>query len=267
MIYLWDKFWCCSEMDSGAESSQIIILNRGDYTSLTINLFGGRVTSWRINNREQLFVSRIAAFSHLTRLWGGIGLSFPHFGKWTFGPDYGFAKNMFWSLKTGPHYLENGDVWATFYLQDDCYTQSIWNYKFKLFFKVTLHEFQISFDISVENYDDNISFEFFFIHHAFFRTPDVKSCEITGLKNALLRIGEHDGYNTDEASVFKEKSRDIVKISEKTDSVFTKVFQDIEINNMIDNGKLIVKSEGADEFHLWNPWKHHTVRYIGTKIS
>lgn len=251
-------------MDSNRDES--IILNRGDYTSLTINLFGGRVTSWRIQNREQLFVSRIAAFSQLTSLWGGIGLSFPHFSKWNFGPDFGFAKNMMWSLETGPHYLENGDVWATLYLKDDCYTQSMWNFKFNLHFTVILHEFKLSFDICVENYDNYFPFEFFFLHHAFFRTPDVKNSEIAGLKNTLYRVNKKNDDNYNDADILKTETRDVIKIQDKTATIYTNVSESIIINHLMDDGILKVISQKTLDFVLWNPWKSHKLDYMGTVL-
>lgn len=248
------------------DPDRTIILNRGDYTSLTINLCGGRVTSWRIQNREQLFVSRIACFSHLTRLWGGIGLSFPHFAQWNFGPDFGFAKNMIWFLEAGPHYLENGDVWATLFLKDDFYTQSIWNFKFLLHFTVTLHEFKLSFEICVENYDNNFTFDFYFLHHAFFRTPDVKNCEVTGLKNTLYRVNKKNDDNYDEGDILKTETRDVIKITGETETIYSNVLENIEISSLLDNGRLKVVSEKAHDFQLWNPWKNHKVRFMGTTI-
>lgn len=246
--------------------NQTIILHRGDHTSLTINLIGGRVTSWRIQNREQLFVSKIAAYSHLIRLRGGIGLSFPHFKEWDFGPNNGFSKNMMWTSETGPQYHENGDVWAAFSLKDNYYTQSIWNFKFKLYFTVTLHEFEISFNISVENYDDHFTFEFYFLHHAFFRTPDVNNCEITGLKNTLFRVNKQNDYKFDEADIMEEETRDVIKIIDGTNVVYTNVFENLEISNMMDNGTLTITSEGTHDLQLSSIGKNHNVRYIGKRV-
>lgn len=248
-------------------NNKTIILNRGDHTSLTINLFGGRVTSWRIQNREQLFVSKIAAFSHLIRLRGGIGLSFPHFKEWDFGPNYGFSKNMLWTSETGPQYHENGDVWATFSLKNNYFTQAIWNYKFKLHFTVTLHEFEISFDIAVENYDEHFSFEFYFTHHAFFRTPSLTNCEITGLNNALLRVNKKSEARYDEADILEKETRDVIKITDTTSVVYTNLSGNLEINNMIDNGILTIISDDARDLHLSSIGENRNVRYIGMIIS
>lgn len=239
-----------------------VILDRGDYTSLTINLFGGIVTSWRIQNREQLFVSRIAAFSQLTRLWGGIGLSFPHFHKWNFGPNDGFAKNMKWLVQTAPQYLENGDVWASFCLKDNNYTKSFWNFKFKIYFTVTLHEFKITFDITFENYDDNFSFDFFFTHYAFFRTPDTSNSKIEGLKDTFYRQNKKDEYIFDEADILNQETADSINITAETDIVYTKVFNPVVINHLVDNAKLKIISEGANDLKLWNPWKNHKVLFV-----
>lgn len=245
-----------------------IILNRGDYTSLTINLFGGKVTSWRIQNREQLFVSRTACFSHLApNFWNGIGICFPHFKKWNFGPIGGFAKNMMWSLETGPHYLENGDVWATFFLKDDCYSQAIWNYRFMLRYTIILHEFKISFDISVENYDYNFAFLFNFMQRASFRTPDIKNSEIRGLKNALYRINYKDDDNADEVDILKLETRDVIHVNHAIDTIYTRVNKNIEVSNLVDNGNLKIMCEGSNDVHLWNPWTNSELCFIGTVLK
>lgn len=245
------------------ENHRTIIMDRGDYTSLTISLLGGRVTSWRIQNREQLFISRIVSFSHLSHIWGGICFSFPHLGFWNFGPHSGFARNRVWSLETGPQYLENGDVWATFFLEDDCYTRALWTSKFKLRFTVTLHEFKLTFDLSVENSDKYFPFDFYFMHHAFFRTPDVEDCEITGLKGALFRVNDKNDDNQFDADILEVETRDVIKITEEIDVLYTKVNEKIVITKLMDSAKLTISVEGMDDFNLWNIWMNHEMIRMG----
>ena len=39
-------------------STPVVVLDRGNNTTLTVNLHGCTIVSWRVNNQEQLFVSK-----------------------------------------------------------------------------------------------------------------------------------------------------------------------------------------------------------------
>ena len=40
-------------------ASPVIQLDRGNNTTCTVNLHGCTIVSWRVNNQEQLFVSKV----------------------------------------------------------------------------------------------------------------------------------------------------------------------------------------------------------------
>ncbi|CAB0039856.1 unnamed protein product [Trichogramma brassicae] len=42
-----------------AAATSVVVLDRGNNTTCTINLHGATVVSWRVNNQEQLFVSHL----------------------------------------------------------------------------------------------------------------------------------------------------------------------------------------------------------------
>lgn len=147
--------------------SKIIVLDRGEYTTCTVNLQGATVTSWRINNEEQLFVSRQSqSQEHITE---GIQLIFPHFGVWNFGPKQGFARTLSWVLEEGPERMDSGDVFALFSLSDDFYTQALWGYRFRLLYKITLCNSKLMFKICVENLCESSPFNFHVMQKALFR--------------------------------------------------------------------------------------------------
>lgn len=151
------------------DETKIIVLDRGDYTTCTVNLRGATVVSWTINNREQLFVSRESHSRDFSDVTGGIQLVFPHFGVWSFGPKRGFARTLHWILEEGPQVTDEGDVFAVFSLSDDSYTQALWGYRFKLSYKITLHESKLVFRICVENLCYSSPFDFRIMQHCLFR--------------------------------------------------------------------------------------------------
>lgn len=69
---------------------------------------------------------------------GGIQFTFPYFANQINGPKHGFARYVPWSLEEGPVTLKDGNVQALFSLQESEYTKAIWNYKFKISFRVRL---------------------------------------------------------------------------------------------------------------------------------
>ena len=75
-------------------SSQVpvVMMDRGNNTMCTINLHGCTIVSWRVNNQEQLFVSKKSVFDGKKAIRGGIPFVFPIFGPSSVMPQHGFAR-------------------------------------------------------------------------------------------------------------------------------------------------------------------------------
>ena len=58
-------------------SSPVVIMDRGNNTTCIINLHGSTIVSWRVNNQEQLFVSKKSVFDGRQPIRGGINFVFP----------------------------------------------------------------------------------------------------------------------------------------------------------------------------------------------
>ncbi|CAG0919831.1 unnamed protein product [Notodromas monacha] len=106
----------------------VILLDRGNNTTCSVNLHGATIVSWRVNNQEQLFVSKQAVFDGKKAIRGGVPFIFPQFGAWHLGPQHGFARTSTWTLESPPERLESGDVEAMFSLTDSEHTRSMWNF-------------------------------------------------------------------------------------------------------------------------------------------
>ncbi|KAJ8922580.1 hypothetical protein NQ315_007610 [Exocentrus adspersus] len=222
----------------------IILLDRGDYTSCTVNLCGATLTSWRINNKEMIFASRESHYTGLIR--GGIQFIFPVIGEWEFGPHNGFARNSLWTVKEGPVRTENGDVYAVVSLPSNPYTESVWSHKFRLKYKIVLHEKKIVFHMGVENLSKYYPFTFKIMQQALMKVPDVTKCEIIGLKNC-----KYKNCLTGEIAV---EDREKVTISKYTDRIYINADNEVIVTNTIKGGKLDFIKQSTHDITLWNPW-------------
>lgn len=103
------------------------------------------------------------------------------FGHWTFGPQHGFARIARWNLEKAPERLQSGDVEAVFSLVDNEFTRSMWNYQFRLTYRLILREKELHFNIGIYNPSKQLTFSFNLLLHTYFKCPDVRRCQITGL--------------------------------------------------------------------------------------
>ncbi|XP_018564358.1 putative glucose-6-phosphate 1-epimerase [Anoplophora glabripennis] len=226
---------------------KIVVLDRGDYTSCTLNLHGATVTSWRIKNQEMVFVSRQSHFTGLSHIRGGIQFVFPVMGSWIFGPNHGFARDLPWDLEEGPNKTDTGDVYAIIRLTANPYTNALWAYKFKLYYKITLYEYKIVFNIGVENISEIYPFEFNIMQHSLMRVPDVTKCEFIGFKNCRYK----DCLKNNE--MMKEE-REKVTISEHTDRIYINAPNQVVVTNVMKGGSLKIVKKRTRDINLWNPW-------------
>lgn len=231
----------------------VVVLDRGDSTTISVHLFGGNITSWKIHNKEQLFLSRITRLSELEGVLGGFCFSFPHSGQWNFGPQFGFLKNIMWSLEIGPHYLENGDVWAKFSTKDDAYTRSFWNFSFKISYIIILQERSLCFDIKVENPDKYFFCEFTCILMSFLKLAGIKDCDIVGLEEATVKT-----------RAYKNQDKDSTSAIDCLEVMYTNVEKDVYVTNTHDHGAMKITASGEQDFFVFNPkYGEIPFNYIG----
>lgn len=120
------------------------------------------------------------------RFWHSISVDWifslkAQFGAWTFGPGHGFARIVRWNLEKSPERLPSGDVEAIFSVMDSEFTRSMWNYPFRLTYRLILREKELHFNIGVYNPSKDHTFSFNLLLHTYFKVPDVRRCQVTGL--------------------------------------------------------------------------------------
>ncbi|KAK9751876.1 Aldose 1-epimerase [Popillia japonica] len=228
-------------------ATSVVVLDRGNNTTCTINLHGATVVSWRVNNQEQLFVSKQAVFDGKKPIRGGIPFVFPQFGPWTFGPQHGFARIIRWNLEKAPERLASGDVEAIFSLMDTDFTRSMWNYSFRLTYRLILREKELHFNIAIYNPSKDLTFSFNMLLHTYFKVPDVRRCQITGLHGSTFVD------KTREGAMYQE-GRDVVTICEWTDRIYQNTPQEHIITNVVSGRKMRIQKYNFPDTVVWNPW-------------
>ncbi|XP_050526189.1 uncharacterized protein LOC126896965 [Daktulosphaira vitifoliae] len=226
--------------------SSVVVLDRGNNTTCTINLLGATVVSWRVNNQEQLFVSKLAVFDGQKSIRGGIPLVFPHFGPWAYGPQHGFAKICRWEVEKQPEPYENGDIEAIFSVVDTPFTKQMWNYSFKLVLKVVLREKELQVGLNVINTSPE-PFQFTMLFHTYLKVPDVRKCSISGLHGCMFVD------KTKENSIYQE-SRELVTIDNWIDNIYQNTLQEHIISNVVSGRKMKMVKYNLPDTVVWNPW-------------
>lgn len=222
-------------------NDKIITLDRGYYTTCTLNLFGGRITSWRIKNTEQLFFSRNTIFNSLNRIHGGISLSFPEVGDWEFGDTDGFVKSIKWTVQKMPTKLENGeDIEAIFITEQCAYTKSMYNYDFRIALRVVLRDKALEMDWEFLNTDKVFPLPFKFCVHSYLRIPNLTEVAVRGLANCVRMTGAEEEVIVDQ-SYFEGAENFCIP----TPECFL-------IENTIKGGCISVYSKNLPEMSIWN---------------
>nr|CAH0113622.1 unnamed protein product [Daphnia galeata] len=231
-----------------AAPTSVVVLDRGNNTTCTINLHGATVVSWRVNNQEQLFVSKQAVFDGKKAIRGGIPFVFPQFGSWNYGPQHGFARVIRWHVEKSPERLPSGDIEAMFCIVDNEVTRSMWNFPFRLSYRLILREKELHFNIGVYNVGKDVTFSFNLLLHTYFKVPDVRRCQITGLQGCTFV----DKVTRDGAMY--QEVRDVVTINEYTDRVYQNTPQEHIITNVVSNRKMRIQKYNFPDTVVWNPW-------------
>lgn len=235
-------------------ASSVVVLDRGNNTTCTVNLHGATVVSWRVNNQEQLFVSKQAVFDGKKAIRGGIPFVFPHFGPWACGPQHGFARVLPWTLERPPERNPaTGDVEAAFSLTDNEQTQHMWNHAFRVTYRLILREKELHCHVQVVNPSRDRELCFQLLLHTYLKVPDVTRCQVTGLRGCTFTD------TTREHAVYQEASEG-VQVTEWTDRVYRNTPPEHIVTNVVSGRKMRVLKYNLADTVLWNPWSQDVQR-------
>uniref|UniRef100_A0A2H1W608 Galactose mutarotase n=1 Tax=Spodoptera frugiperda TaxID=7108 RepID=A0A2H1W608_SPOFR len=194
--------------------------------------------------------SKQAVFDGKRAIRGGIPFVFPQFGQWAFGPQHGFARIARWHVEKMPERLPSGDVEAVFSLMDDDFTRSMWHFQFRLTYRLILREKELHFNIGVYNPSKELTFSCQMLLHTYFKVPDVRRCQITGMHGCMFID------KTREGAVYQE-TREVVTINEWTDRIYQNTMQEHIITNVVSGRKMRIQKYNFPDTVIWNPWAEY----------
>ncbi|KLJ08542.1 hypothetical protein EMPG_16017 [Blastomyces silverae] len=233
--------------------------------SVTVNLFGATVVSWKLaNGEEQLFLSQKAVLDGSKPIRGGIPLVFPVFGPppkdhaTSALPQHGFARNTYWEFlgkSTSESEGQNGDssVKLDFGLSTSMLSdkfKSDWPYEFGLVYSVTLSKDSLGTSLQVRNQGGK-PFDFQVLLHSYFKVEDIAKVRILNLQSKtyvdkVLNASTH------------VESSPALTITQETDRVYQSLDPKVPIviaNGDDNNSPLFsISRESLDDIVVWNPW-------------
>ncbi|CAI9110795.1 OLC1v1010881C3 [Oldenlandia corymbosa var. corymbosa] len=185
-------------------------------------LFGGCVTSWKVGNKDLLFVRPDAVFNGQKPISGGIPHCFPQFGPGQM-QQHGFARNMHWSIVNSENVEGNPTI--TLKLNDGPYSRSMWDYAFQALYKVTLEKKTLLTELIVTNTDQK-PFSFTTALHTYF-SASVSGASVRGLKGCKTLNKDPDPKNPIEG----KEERDTVTFPGFVDCVYLDAPRELLLDN------------------------------------
>lgn len=227
-----------------------VYMDRGENVTCTISLFGGCITSWKIDNVEQLFVSKTAILDNLGAIRGGIMMIFPHYRAWALGPSDGFANMMTWKVAEEPHQLETGDIRVVLELTQCRVSDNIWNYDYTLRYQITLLDKELHLKLSVKN-QSKCSFYFNLLFSTHLKVPNVENCSIYGLKGTMTRDLKNKSL---ERKIWME---DVVNFTEEIYTAFLETGSKLTVSNVMRDKEMFLTKKNLPDVIVYNPWMEH----------
>ncbi|KAK4426790.1 putative glucose-6-phosphate 1-epimerase [Sesamum alatum] len=211
-----------------------VILTSVHGSEAEIYLFGGCVTSWRVDNTDLLYVRPDAIFTGLKPISGGMPHCFPQFGPGPIQQSIVDSENV------------EGNHVVTLVLRDDPYSRSIWDYSFQALYKVSLDRNTLSTELKVTNTDEK-PFSFSTALHTYFRAS-VTGASVKGLKGCKTLNKDPDPTNPVEGV----EERDVVTFPGFVDCIYLDAPGELYLDNGL--GDLItIKNTNWSDVVLWNP--------------
>lgn len=221
-----------------------VVLTSPHGSEAELYLFGGCITSWKVSNKDLLFVRPDAVFNGQKPISGGVPHCFPQFGP---GPmqQHGFARNMNWSIVDSQD-VEGNPV-VILELKDGPYSRAIWDFSFQAMYKIILDAKSLSTELVITN-TDNKPFSFSTALHTYF-SASVSGASVKGLKGCKTLNKDPDPKNPLEG----EEERDLVTFPGFVDCVYLEAPSELLLDNGLGD-KISIRNTSWTDAVLWSPY-------------
>ncbi|KAI3837307.1 hypothetical protein MKX03_000707 [Papaver bracteatum] len=226
-----------------------IILRESSGSSAEVRLYGGQVTSWKNDRKEELlFMSTKSNWKPPKAIRGGIPVCFPQFGNLGTLEQHGFARNRFWELDSFPAPLppSNNHSSVDLILKSTEEDLKTWPRSFELRVRVSLSAGKLTLIPRVRN-TDNKSFSFTFALRNYLSVSDVSEVRVEGLET----LDYFD--NLMQRERFTEQA-DAITFDGEVDRVYLSTPTKIAIIDHEMKRTFVLRKESLPDAVVWNPW-------------
>lgn len=234
------------ELENGFIMMNIV----NQYASAKISIYGGQVLSYLPHGQTEdlLYLSKKAIYQQGKAIRGGIPICWPWFADDTSGygrPAHGFARNQQWKVLAT---MENtdGSTVVTLGLYDTDDSVAVWPYKFELKLDITVSE-KLEIKLTTKN-TGRKPFEITQALHAYLNVGNINNLTIANL-NGISYVDKTDNF------VHKTQVGDVV-ITAETDRVYQSSPEELIVDDLDINRKIVMESRGCNTAVIWNPWKN-----------
>ncbi|KAJ7952019.1 Glucose-6-phosphate 1-epimerase [Quillaja saponaria] len=237
----------------GVNGLEKVILTEVRGFSAEVYLYGGQVTSWKNEHREELlFLSNKAIFKPPKAIRGGIPICFPQFSNHGSLEQHGFARNRFWTEDLDPPPFATNTTNKAFIdliLKNSEEDSKIWPHRYEFRLRITLGpggDLMLTSRIRNTNTDGK-SFTFTFAYHTYFSVTDISEVRVEGLET----LDYLDNLKNRER--FTEQG-DAITFESEVDKVYLSTPTKIAILDHERKRTFVLRKDGLPDAVVWNPW-------------
>jgi glucose-6-phosphate 1-epimerase len=218
-----------------------------------IALQGAHIFSFKPHDKEEFFwLSDKSEFEEGKAIRGGVPLCWPAFG--TNNPDlpqHGFARTSLFKF-IGSKELDEETTQLHFTLQETEGSLTLWSYKFRLEFIVTISQ-NIKMQLITTNKDKQ-SFALTQAFHSYFNISHISNVKLKGLQGTKV---------LDTLTNKTTFCKDTIKFDEEYDRVFQGVEKVLYLED--DLRVFTIEQSGAKSVVVWNPWIDKSKKMSGMR--
>ena len=127
-----------------------------------------------------------------------------------------------------------------------------------LFLRIILREKELHLNVGVYNPSEKASFDFNLLLHAYFKCPDVRRCQVTGLNGVTFldrtRMTEGPPGSPPHVPAYQE-CREVVTLAEMTERVYIHTPPEHIVTNVVSGRKMRIQKYNFPDTVIWNPWE------------
>ncbi|KAJ6435468.1 hypothetical protein OIU84_000620 [Salix udensis] len=219
------------ELCKGINGLDKVVLRGPRGSSAEVYLYGGHVTSWRNDQREELlFVSTKGSNGSLEQ--------------------HGFARNKFWSIDTDPPpFPTTSKSFIDLILKPSEEDMQKWPHSYEFRLRVALgNGGDLMLTSRVRNTNaDGKPFSFAFAYHTYFSVSDISEVRVEGLET----LDYLDNLENKER--FTEQG-DALTFESEVDKVYLGAPTKIAILDHEKKRTFVLRKDGLPDAVVWNPW-------------